>query len=115
MHTHHIGGGERAAYVPLRFSEYYVHFWREHAAESHRHAETHREGRGDDLVVGAEVNRHKGQPDNTGGVHGEGNVLCLVEVGRDIASFKRIIGAAENEQAIIAQWCHHAHITGIAY
>lgn len=115
VHTHHIGGGERAAYVPLGLSDDYVYFWREHAAESHRHTETHGEGCGDDLVVGAEVNWHKGQPDNTGSVHSEGNVLRLVEVGRDIASFKRIIGAAENEQAIVAQWCHHAQITGVAY
>lgn len=115
VHTHHIRGGERAAYVPLGLGDDYVHFWREHTAESHRHTETHGEGRGDDLVVGAKVNRHKGQPDNTGSVHGEGDVLGLVEVGRDVAGFKRIIGAAENEQPIVAQWCHHAQITGIAY
>ncbi len=102
MHAHHVGGGERAAYVPLGLGNDYVDFWREHAAESHRHTEAHGERCGDDLVVGAEVDRHKGQPDNTGGVHGEGDVLGLVEVGRDVASFKCIIGAAENEQAVVA-------------
>jgi hypothetical protein len=31
-------------------------------------------------MVGAEEDRHKGQPDDAGGVHREPDVLCLVEV-----------------------------------
>lgn len=59
-----------------------------HAAQSHSGAEADAEAHGDNFVVGAEVDGHKSQPDDAGGVHGEGDVLRLVEISRDIAGLK---------------------------
>lgn len=61
----------------------------EHAAQSHSGTEADTEAHGDNFVVGAEVDGYKGQPDNTGGVHGEGNVLSLVEISWDVAGLRR--------------------------
>ena len=38
-------------------------------------------------VCCSEVKGHKGQPDDAGGVHGETNVLCLIEVLRNFSCF----------------------------
>lgn len=62
------------------------YLWYKHAAEGHRGAEADTKAHGDDLVVGAKVNRHKGQPDDASGVHGEGDVLGLVEISWNISS-----------------------------
>lgn len=57
-----------------------------HAAESHCGTEADTKAHGYDLVVGAKVNWNKGQPDDTGGVHGEGNVLGLIKISWYITS-----------------------------
>lgn len=64
------------------------YLWDKHAAESHRGTEADTEAHGDDLVVGAKVNRNKGQPDDTSGVHGKGNILGLIKIGRNITSLQ---------------------------
>lgn len=62
------------------------YFRDKHAAESHCGTEAHAKAHSYDLVIRAEVNGHKGQPDNTGGVHGKGNVLGLIEISWHVAS-----------------------------
>lgn len=62
------------------------YLWDKHAAESHCGTETNTKAHGYDLVVGAKVNRDKGQPDDTGGVHGKGNILRLIKICWDITS-----------------------------
>lgn len=62
------------------------YFRDKHAAEGHRGAKTHAKTHGYDLIIGAEVNGHKGQPDNTGGVHGKGNILGLIEISWHVTS-----------------------------
>lgn len=114
VHAHCIGGGEGAAHVSLWFGEDDVHLWGEHTAQGHSHAQAHGERRGDDLVVAAEVDGHKRQPDYTRGVHGEGDVFGLVEIGRNVAGLEGIISAAHDEQAVVAQRGHHTHVAGVA-
>lgn len=70
----------------------------EHAAQSHSGTEADTEAHGDDFVVGTKVDGYKGQPDNTGGVHGKGNVLCLVEISRDVACLGEREGAREKTE-----------------
>lgn len=65
--------------------------WGKHTAESHCGTETDTKTHGYDLVIRAKVNRYKGQPDDTGGVHGEGNILGLVEISWNVASLLRNI------------------------
>lgn len=57
----------------------------EHAAQSHSGTEADTEAHGDNFVVGTKVDGYKGQPDDTGGVHGKGNVLSLIEISWDVA------------------------------
>lgn len=114
MHAHRIGGGECAAHVPLRFGDNDVHLWSEHAPQSYSHAEAHREGRSDDFVVAAKVDWHKRQPDYTCGVHGEGNIFGLIEICRDVAGLKGVIGTAHDQQAVVAQWSYNTKVTGVA-
>lgn len=113
VHPHHVRGGEGASDVPFRFGDDNVHLGCEHAAQSHRDTQADGEGRGDDLVVGAKIDGYEGQPDDARGVHRKGNVFGLVEVGRDVACLEGIVGAAHDEQAVVAQWCHHAYVAGI--
>lgn len=65
----------------------------EHTAQSHSGAQADTEAHGDDFVVGTKVDGYKGQPDYTCGVHGEGDVLCLIEISRDVAG----LGVRERE------------------
>ena len=58
----------------------------EHAAQGHGGTQADTEAHGDDFVVGAEVDGHECQPDDAGGVHGEGNILGFVEVGGHVSS-----------------------------
>ncbi len=113
MHTNHVWGRKGAAYIALGLGNDDVHLRREHAAQCYSNTKTDGERGGDDLVVGAEVDGHKSQPDNAGGVHGECNVLGFVEVGRHIASLEGVVGAAHNKQAIVTQRSHYAHVTRV--
>lgn len=65
------------------------HLRYKHAAEGHRGTEADTEAHGDYFVVGAKVDWYKRQPYNTGGVHGECNVLGLVKICRNIASLRK--------------------------
>lgn len=114
VHAHSVGGGESAAHVSLWFGNDDVHLRREHAAQGYSHTEAHGEGRGDDLVVAAKVDRHKRQPDDARGVHGEGDVFGFVEICGNVAGLKSIIGAAHDKQAVVAQRGHDAHVAGVA-
>ncbi len=108
MHAHHRWCSERTADIPLRFRQDNVNLRHEHAAQSHSGAQADGEAHGDGLVVGAEVNGHKGQPDDAGGVHGEGDVLCFIKIGWNIARLEGVEGAAHDEKAVVAQRRHHA-------
>lgn len=103
MHAHHGGCGEGAAHVPLGFGQDDVHLGHEHAAERHRGAEADGEAHGDDLVVAAEVDGHKGQPNDAGGVHREGDVLGLVKVRRNVSGLEGVEGAAQDQQSVVSQ------------
>lgn len=114
MHTHHVWGGEGTADVPLGLGYDDVHLRSEHAPQSHCHAQAHCETGGDDLVVAPEIDGHKGQPDDTGGVHGECNVLGLVEIGGHVASLEGIVRAAHDEESVVAHRSHDAQVAGVA-
>lgn len=114
VHAHGVRGGERAAHVSLRLGEDDVHLWREHAAQGHGHAEAHREGHRDDLVVAAEVDRHERQPDDARGVHGEGDVFGFVEIGGYVACLEGVVSAAHDQEAVVSQRSHDAHVAGVA-
>lgn len=114
VHAHSVRGGERAAHVPLRFGNDDVHLWGEHTAQSYSHTEAYRERRGDNLVVAAKVDWHKRQPYYTRGVHGEGDVFGFVEICRNVAGLEGIIGAAHDEQAVVAERGHNTHVAGVA-
>jgi len=64
-------------------------------AQADRHAEGH------ELhfvgVAGTKVDRHKGEPDDTRGVHGEADEFALVEVLRDLARLYRVYGGDEDQ------------------
>lgn len=70
------------------FSELQPYLGYKHAAQSHGGTEADTEAHGDNFVVGPKVDGYKGQPDNTGGVHGEGNVLSLIEISWDVAGLE---------------------------
>lgn len=59
-----------------------------HTAKGHSSAEADTEAHGDDFVIGAKVDGNEGQPDNAGGVHGEGNVLRLIEISRNVTGLE---------------------------
>lgn len=52
-------------------------------------------------MICAKEYRDEGKPDNTGGVHGEPDVFCLVEVGRNLPCFHSIDGAEENKDHVV--------------
>lgn len=114
MHTHHIRGGEGTADIPLGLGYNDVHLRSEHAPQSHCHAQAHCETGGDDLVVAPKIDGHEGQPDDTSGVHGECNVLGLIEIGGHIASLEGVVRAAHDEESIVAHGSHDAQVAGVA-
>ena len=58
------------------------------------------------IVVGAEVYGYEGQPDDAGGVHGEADVLGLVEVLRYLARLERVESAHEDEEHVVDEGHH---------
>lgn len=74
-----------------------------------------RDLRGTDLVVvvGAEVDGHEGQPDDARRVHGEADVLGLIEVLRYLAGLERVQGAHEDQEHVVDQG-HHQRERGHA-
>lgn len=114
MHTHHIWGGEGTADVPLGLGYDDVHLRSEHAPQGHCHTQAHCKTSGDDLVVAPKIDRHKRQPDDTSGIHGECNVLGLIEIGRHIASLEGIVSAAHDEESIVAHRSHDTQVAGVA-
>ena len=52
-------------------------------------------------LVGAEVDGHEGEPDDACGVHGERDVLGLVEVLGDLARLERVDGAQQHEHHVV--------------
>lgn len=97
VHSHHVGCGEGASDVPLRFGNDNVHLGGEHASQCHSYTQADREGCGDDLVVGAKIDGHKGQPYDTGSVHCEGNVFSLIKISWDVPRLEGIVGAAHDQ------------------
>lgn len=114
MHADYIRGGEGTAYVPLGLGNDDVHLGSEHAPQGHRYTEAHCKAGSNDLVVAPKVNGHKSQPNDAGGVHGEGDIFGLIEVGGHIAGLEGIVGTAHDEESIVAQRGHHTQVAGIA-
>lgn len=77
---------ETVNYPAARKCEFYdqPYLGHKHAAQCHSRTEADTEAHRYDFVVGTKVDRYKGQPDDASGVHGKGNVLSLIEIGRDI-------------------------------
>ena len=55
------------------------------------------------VVVGPEEDGYEGEPDDAGGVHGEADVLGLVEVGGDLPGLDGVDGAEEDEDHVVHQ------------
>ena len=52
-------------------------------------------------MVGPEEDGYEGEPDDAGGVHGEADVLGLVEVGGDLPGLDGVDGAEEDEDHVV--------------
>lgn len=65
------------------------------------------------VVVGAEVDGYEGQPDDARRVHGEADVLGLVEVLRDLARLEGVQGAHQDQEHVVHQG-HHQRERGYA-
>jgi len=65
------------------------------------------------VVVGAEVDGDKGEPDDAGAVHGEADVLGLVEVLGDLARLEGVQGAQQDEEHVVHER-HHQRESGHA-
>lgn len=113
MHADNIRSGEGTADIPLRLGNNDVHLGSEHAPQGHRDTEAHSEAGGDDLVVAPKVDGHKSQPDDTGGIHSEGDIFGLVEIGGHVAGLEGIVRAAHDEEPIVAHGGHHTQVAGI--
>ncbi len=68
-----------------------------------------------DLVVvfGPEEDGNEGEPDDACAVHGESDVLGLVEVLRDLPGLECVPGAEEDEDAVVGEG-HHQGVGGHA-
>lgn len=58
------------------------------------------------IVVCPKVNRNKSQPNDAGGVHGEPDVLGLVEVFGNFASFESVQSAEDDEDHVVDKGHH---------
>lgn len=58
------------------------------------------------IVVGAEVDGHEGQPDDARRIHGEADVLGLVEVLRDLAGLERVQGTHQDQEHVVDERHH---------
>ena len=65
-------------------------------------------------MVGREVDGHEGAPHNARAVHGEGDVLGLVEVLRDVARLEGVDGAQHDEEHVVEERDHGGHLAGTA-
>ena len=54
-------------------------------------------------MVGPKEDGYEGEPDDAGGVHGEADVLGLVEVGGDLPGLDGVDGAEEDEDHVVHQ------------
>ena len=54
-------------------------------------------------MVGSKEDGDECQPDNASGVHREPNVLCLIEVGRNLPGLDGVDGAEEDEDHVVHQ------------
>lgn len=58
------------------------------------------------IVVGAEVDGYEGQPDDARRIHGEADVLGLVEVLRDLARLERVQGTHQDQEHVVDEGHH---------
>jgi len=91
--AHVLGGGEEAAVVLLRLEDDNVAAREEEKEERKERAEADAKAQGCDLVVAAQVDGHKGNPNNERRVHGEADELCLVEIFRHISGLESVKSA----------------------
>lgn len=90
-----------AAYILVRLEDDNVDLGRVQADQGDGRAQADRHAEGRDLrlvgVAGTKVDRHKGEPDDTRGVHSEADEFTLVEVLRDLARLHRVYGRDEDQ------------------
>ncbi len=58
------------------------------------------------VVLGSEEDGDESQPDDAGAVHGEADVLGLVEVLRDLPGLERVPRAEEDEHHVVGERDH---------
>ena len=58
-----------------------------------------------EAIARAEVDGHEGEPDDAGGVHGEADELCLVEILGHVASFDCVQRTEADQHKVKAKWC----------
>lgn len=58
------------------------------------------------IVIGAEINGHERQPDDTRRVHGESDVLGLVEIFRYFSRLEGVQSAHEDENHVVDEGHH---------
>ncbi len=68
------------------------------------------------VVTGSDVEDGlKGQPDDTGGVHGEANELGFVEILWTLPGLEGIEGAEDDEDAVVGEGHQHARVQAVAF
>ena len=65
-------------------------------------------------LVHAEIDGDEGEPDDARRVHGEGDVLGLVEVGGDAACLERVHGAQHDEDHVVEERQGHGQVRALA-
>jgi len=65
-------------------------------------------------AVCAEVDGNERGPDDAGRVHRKGDVLCLVEVLRNVASLERVHSAQSNQHHVVHERHDDRQVGGLA-
>ena len=108
-------GGEGAAVVLLGLEDDDVEFGSEEQDQSDHGAEGHADAERDGLRAAAEVDGHKGHPDDARRVHGETDEFGLVEVLRQVAGLDRVDGAHGDQEEVETQRRHQPPDGGVAH
>ena len=61
-----------------------------------------------------EIYRDEGEPDDARGIHGEGDVLGLVEVSRDVSRLESIHCTQGDEDHVVEQRQSHREVRALA-
>jgi hypothetical protein len=66
------------------------------------------------LRITPKINRHESNPNDTGGIHGEPDELCFVEVLGDVPRFDGVQGAESDEEEVEGEGDDHPLGGGVA-